>query len=126
MAAAPAAIEMLENDAWIPFPTPLAVFPTFFKARSCFAALFSASRAAFVYALSSSLTSFWASFSLTCPTFFKPLIRFWTSARYWILIVLFTSLIVLSLLLLVGYKSICQFFHKLIHVLFGWLPHCFI
>ena len=71
MAAAPAAIEMLENEACIPFPTPLAVLLTFFKARSCFAALFSASRAAFVYALSKSLTSFCASRSLTWPTFFQ-------------------------------------------------------
>ena len=75
-AAAAAATPIEAKEVFIPFPTPLAVFPTFFKALSCLAALFSASRAAFVYALSKSLTSFLASFSLTWPTFFKPLTRF--------------------------------------------------
>ena len=75
-AAAPAATPIPLKELLIPFPTPLAVLPTFFNARSCFLALFSLDLEALVYALSKSFTSRFDSFSERFPTFFSPLTRF--------------------------------------------------
>ena len=133
MAAAPAAIEMLENEAWIPLPTPLAVLPTFFNALSCLAALFSASRAGalqisrgfcvcLIQVINEFLGFLLANFANLLQTIDKILnFRSVLDANR----LIYVTRHILPLLLLVLYESIRQFLNKVIHVFFGWFPHGF-